>query len=79
MVPLTRGCSGLNPPEYGTSLPVAFCGKTAVGPGTERLLLEEMLLQKRPALRNTRRWENALAAAGAAALVIRHYRASWGR
>jgi hypothetical protein len=66
-------------PEYGTSLHVAFSGKTAMGPGTERLLLEEMLFQKRPDLRNPRRWVNAVAVAGAAGIVIRHYRASSGR
>jgi hypothetical protein len=65
-------------PDYGKSLRVVF----SRGPeerGATRLLLEVMSLQKRPDVRNPRRWVNGALAAGAAALAIRrglHRRAS---
>jgi hypothetical protein len=44
-------------PEYGKSFRVVFSGGPEQGAAT-RLLLEVMSLQKRPGVRNPRRWVN---------------------
>jgi hypothetical protein len=61
-------------PEFGYSFPVAFTGRPEDGVAATRLLIDLFPFQKRPGVRNPRRWVNGVAAAGAVALAIRHHR-----
>jgi CubicO group peptidase (beta-lactamase class C family) len=58
-------------PNYGKSSRVVFSRGPEDRGAPMRLLLDVMSLQKRPEVRNPRRWVNGAAAAGAAALAIR--------
>jgi len=65
-------------PDFGKSVRVVFTGGPDEG-GATRLLMDLLSFQKRPEVRNPRRWVNGVLAAGAAALAIRrglHRRAS---
>jgi Beta-lactamase len=58
-------------PNYGKSSRVVFSRGPEDRGAPMRLLLDVMSLQKRPEVRNPRRWVNGVLAAGAAALAIR--------
>jgi CubicO group peptidase (beta-lactamase class C family) len=58
-------------PNYGKSSRVVFSRGPEDRGAPIRLLLDVMSLQKRPEVRNPRRWVNGVLAAGAAALAIR--------
>lgn len=58
--------------EFGMDLHVAFTAPPAGGEETPRLVLEGYSFTKRPDFRNPRRLVSAVAAGGAAALVVRH-------
>ena len=58
-------------PNYGKNSRVMFSRGPEDGGAPMRLLLDVMSLQKRPEVRNPRRWVNGGLAAGAAALAIR--------
>jgi len=61
-------------PEFGYSFPVVFSGGPGDRVAATRLLIDLFPFQKRPGVRNPRRWVNGVAAAGAVALAIRHHR-----
>jgi len=66
-------------PEFGYSLPVVFSTGTGDRPTATRLHMDLLFsFQKRPGVRDPRRWAKGMAAVGAAALAIRirpHHRA----
>jgi len=61
-------------PEFGYSFPVVFSGGPGDGVAPTRLLIDLFPLQKRPGVRNPRRWVSGVTAAAAVALAIRHRR-----
>ena len=61
-------------PEFGYSFPVVFSGGPGDRVAATRLLIDLFPFQKRPGVRNPRRWVSGVAAAGAVALAIRHHR-----
>jgi len=63
-------------PEFGTSLRVAFSEASEHPVTPPRLLIDLISFQKRPDVRDPRRWAAGAAAVGAAAFAIRHRRAS---
>ena len=60
-------------PEYGRTARVVFSGGADEG-RPMRLLMDVMSFEKRPDIRNPRRWVNAALLAGAAALAVRRGR-----
>jgi len=61
-------------PEFGMSQRVVFSQAPEDGTTPPRLLIDLFSFQKRPDVRNPRRWVTGAAAVGAAALAIRHRR-----
>jgi hypothetical protein len=66
-------------PEFGMSQRVAFSEASKHTATPPRLLIDLISFPKRPDVRNPRRWAAGAAAVGAAALAIRHRRASPAR
>jgi hypothetical protein len=61
-------------PAFGMSLRVLFSQASEAEGTPPRLLIDLFSFQKRPEVRNPRRWVTGAAAAGAVALAIRHGR-----
>jgi hypothetical protein len=68
-----RRCSRIKFPEYGTTARRVFSGGADEEPAT-RLLMDAMSFEKRPDIRNPRRWVNPALLAGATALAVRRRR-----
>jgi hypothetical protein len=61
-------------PGYGKTSRVVFTRRQEGGRATMRLLMDVLSFQKRPNIRNPRRWVNGALGLGAASLVLRQLR-----